>query len=121
MHTSPVALFVLVDIIVTVAVFRYVLARRDRFGGVLGQLSQLAAVSADVRRETKEYLSANWSGDPASLPSALVPLLAKLESDMASRGVNVDRENLKRMVVHIILNERLARVGDIQEAMKQVA
>jgi hypothetical protein len=116
-----IAGFVLLDVVVTLAAIRFVLARRSGAAGAVGGLRQLAALSGDIDRQTQEYLAANWSGDPGSLPAAVGPLLAKLESDLRARGVNVDRALLKTFVEQVILRRGLARANDLREAMKQVA
>ena len=121
MNTTFVALFVLVDIAVTVAVLRLVLARRGGLAGIADKLRQVAAVSADIERGTRDYLAANWSGDPGSLPAVIGPLLAQLESDLRARGMDVGRAQLKSLVGQVILRQGLARSDDVRQAMKQVA
>ena len=121
MNPTLVAAIVLVDIVITLAVLRFVLAKRGGIAGVIGKLGKLAAVAADLERETKAYLAANWSGDAASLPGVVEPLLAKLESDLRARGVDVGRAQLKPLVEQVILRQGNARASDVREAMKQVA
>ncbi len=121
MNLTLVAIFVAVDIVVTLLVLRFVLAKRGGLGGALGQLRQLAGASAELERETKEYLAANWSGDAASLPGVVEPLLAKLEGDLRARGVDLGRAQLKPFVERVILLQGRARAGDVREAMKRVA
>lgn len=121
MNSTWVALFVLVDIVVTLAVVRFVLARRGGIAGLVGQLRGLAAVASDLERQTKDWLAANWNGDTDSLPAVVEPLLARLESDMCARGVELGRAELKPFVEQVILRQGGARAGDVREAMKRVA
>jgi hypothetical protein len=116
-----VAVLVLLDIVVTVTVLRIVLARSGGIAGALGKLRAITGAAADIERETKAFLAANWSGDPASLPAVAGPLLAKLESDLKARGIDVDRAQLKPLVEQIILRQGSAPAKEVREAMKQVA
>jgi hypothetical protein len=120
-NSTYVAVFVLVDILVTLAVVRFEIARRGGAAAVFGKLRTLAALAPELERETKAWLAANWNGDASTLPAVVEPLLARLESDVRARGVDLGRAELKPFVEQVVLRQGAARAGDVREAMKQVA
>lgn len=114
--------FVVFDILVTVIVLRAVLARRGGLSKVLGvDLKQLLELSHEMEREAEEHLRANWSGDPATLSVPLASLLDRFEARCRERNVAVSREALKPMLARLVLAKKLAKSGEVNEAMKQVA
>jgi hypothetical protein len=117
-----IAAFVLFDIVVTALVLRVVLARRGGVLQALGvNLQRIMALSHEMESETENYLRANWSGDPTTLPLALRSLLDTFESRAREQQVPVTRDELKPMLARLVLAQRLAESRDVQEAMKQVA
>lgn len=122
MLTWAIVAFVLVDIVVMVIVMRAVFARRGGLAGMLGvDLKRIMALSEDMERETEQYLRANWSGDPTTLPLALRSLLDTFEARAREQEIGVTRDELKPMLARLVLAKRLAESRDVQEAMKQVA
>jgi hypothetical protein len=71
--------------------------------------------------ETEQYLRANWSGDPTTLPVALGGLLDRFEARAREKQVPVTRAELKPMLGRLVLARRLAAGHDVNEALKQVA
>lgn len=122
MPVWAIVAFVVFDILVTVLVLRAVLAKRGGLSKVLGvDLKQVLALSGEMERETEEYLRANWSGDASTLPVALAALLDRYEGRCRERGLPVSREQLKPMLARLVLARRLAKSGEVREAMRQVA
>lgn len=114
--------FVVVDILVIVIVLRAVLEKHGGLSKVLGvDLAQIIELSKEMERETEEYLRANWSGDPATLSPALASLLDRFEARCRERNVAVSREQLKTMLARLVPGRRLAKRGDVNEALRQVA
>lgn len=117
-----IAAFILFDAIVVVIVLRALVARRGGLSAVLGvNLENIMAVSNEMERETGEYLRANWSGDPTTLPVALTSLLDKFEQRVKEKQLPVTRSELKPMLGRLVLTQRLAKSSDVNEALKQVA
>lgn len=122
MPVWAIVAFVVFDIIVTVLVLRAVFARRGGLSALLGaDLRKIMSVSNEMEHETEEYLRANWSGDPTTLPLALNALLDRFETRTREKQLPVTREELKPMLGRLVLSRRLAKSHDVQEALKQVA
>ena len=119
-----IALFVTFDILVTSTVLVVVLRRRRALAGLDGAGLDPGKV-ADIRREvesrTREYLQANWSGDPSTLPVALTSLLDSLDADLRERGTPIERMQLRIMVGRVIEAGGMAKGHDVREAMRLVA
>jgi len=114
--------FVVFDILVTVIVLRALLARRGGLSALLGvNLQHIMQVSNEMERETEEYLRANWSGDPTTLPVALTSLLNRFESRVRDKQLPVTRDELKPMLGRIVLARKLAKSSEVHDALKQVA
>jgi hypothetical protein len=117
-----IAAFILFDVIVAVIVLRAIIAGRGGLSAVLGvNLENIMAVSNEMERETQEYLRANWSGDPTTLSVALTALLDRFEQRVREKQLPVTRSELKPMLGRLVLSQRLAKSGDVNEALKQVA
>lgn len=114
--------FVVFDVIVTVIVLRAVLSKRGGLAAVLGvDLRNIMQVSTEMEHETEEYLRANWSGDPSTLPVALTSLLDRFEARVRDKQLPVTRDELKPMLGRLVLARRLAKSAEVHEALKQVA
>ncbi|MCC6349557.1 MAG: hypothetical protein IT347_08200 [Candidatus Eisenbacteria bacterium] len=114
--------FVVFDVALALFVLRTVLARRGGLKAVLGtDLRNIMEVSSEMERETENYLRANWSGDPTTLPVALGSLLDRFEARVRDRQLPVTRAELKPMLGRLVLAQRLASGHDVQEALKRVA
>jgi hypothetical protein len=64
---------------------------------------------------------ANWSGAPEQLPQVLESLLVELERDAQIRGIAISHEMLKSILTSSVRAHRIARGGDLEQAMRQVA
>lgn len=114
--------FVLVQVVVTVIVVRTMISRGGGLSSILGaDLQSIMEVSKQMELETEEYLRANWSGDPATLPVALNALLDRFESRVRERRLPITRAELRPMLGRLVLQRRLAKGHDVNEALKQVA
>ena len=117
-----IAAFIFFDAIVMVIVLRAIIAKRGGLSAVLGvNLENIMAVSNEMERETEQYLRANWSGDPTTLPVALTSLLDRFEQRVKEKQLPVTRSELKPMLGRLVLTQRLAKSSDVNEALKQVA
>jgi hypothetical protein len=122
MPAWAIGAFVVFDIIVTAIVLRAVISRRGGLSAMLGvNLQRIMALSAEMEQETQEYLRANWSGEPTTLPLALRHLLDRFEARAREEQVAVTREELKPMLARLVLAQKLAGNHEVQEALKQVA
>lgn len=122
MNTLWIAAFVLADVLLTAAVLLFVIRRRGGVAGALGfDPKQALEVSRQLESDATEYLRANWSGDPSTLPQALTGLLDRVESKLAEEQLPLDRERLKPIVLQIVTAKHLADGREAREAMKKVA
>ena len=114
--------FILFDVIATAAVLLWIIRKRGGVAGVLGfDPKQAMSISRDMEHDAEEYLRANWSGDPSTLPAALDALLVRFEQRMAAEHLPLERARLKPIVLQIVEAKHLANSHDAREAMKKVA
>jgi hypothetical protein len=126
-----VMLFIVFDIIVTIAVTVFVLKRRltvdvnvIRTGSGISTIDQFRAIAGFARDQHErigDYMRANWSGIPDQLPGVLGSLIALLESDAQAKGITVDRDMLKTLVATSLRSHRIAKANDVGNALEHVA
>jgi len=120
-------MFIIADAIIVTAIGLLIISGRLKLkgsfkvttGGV--DLPALMAFSKEKHARIGEYLRANWSGAPESLPQVLETLLAELQSDAQARGLTLDREMLKSILASSVRAHRVVKSHDLGEAMKRVA
>ena len=115
--------FIAFDMVVTVLVVLWVVRRRA--GGPMGVLGvDFAAVrqfSDKAQPLASEYMRANYSGDPESLPSVLSGLLDRLQSEAQVMKLPLDRDVLRSVLKQLVAGQKLASGSEIARAMKKVA
>ncbi len=125
-----IVVFVVFDMVVTVLVIRHVLARRAAAGdaaregnarGALPDLRRIAGFTEAIHPRLGEIVRAHWSGDPMSLPGVLGIALDEAAREARERGLELDRDTLKRLVEASLAKHRVAKGGALREALKQVA
>ena len=121
---SPIliVMFVAMELVVTVFVLNRVLAKRGGLAAVLvagcaGSPPPPATSSA----RAGSTCAPTGAGTPCSLPGVIEPLLAKLQADLASRGLTVTRSQLLPILEQVILRENLGDPREVREALKRVA
>jgi len=118
-------LFVIFDILVTALILRHLLAKRaaagDGAAAALLDIGKLSQFTQAIHPRVGEMVRANWSGDPAALPQVLSRVLDEVEREARSRGLTDDRGVLKRVIEYSLAKHRLARSGEVREALRQVA
>ena len=118
-----------VDIIVTALVLRRILARRaaNRTAPTapaapgLFDIRKLRAFTDEIHPRIGEYVRANWSGQPESLPGVLSAVLDDVSATANRMGLALDRDVLKRVVESSLAKHGAAKSDVVREALKQVA
>jgi hypothetical protein len=124
MNTTVIAVFVVVDIIVTAAVLWIIFTRRkadgapNLFGFDFGRFKRF---TDEAHAEVGEYLRANYSGDPQQLPGVLPPLLDRLQARAQSEGLPLEREMLKTVIARSAAMHKVAKQNDVAHALDRVA
>ncbi len=122
MNIGLVALFVVVDVVATIAIILFVLRRRGLTLATAGsQLKRITEVSREIEQRTENALRTQWSGDPSTLPLVLSGLVSEIEADLRARELPLDRAQLRVLIGRVIEARGLAQGHDVREAMKQVA
>jgi hypothetical protein len=117
-----VGLFVLANVLLTAAFAYQALKRHGGLPGLAGiDFAKLKAFTDSTQAMIREYMQANWSGGPETLPAALTALLSRLEAHAQSQGFPMERALLKSLMVRTIETQGLANGRDLREAIRQVA
>jgi hypothetical protein len=86
-----------------------------------GQLRGLATFAAEQNERIGAYVRDNWHGVPGALPAVLDALLTELEQDAEAKGLWLDRETLKSMLVVALRSNRVVDSDVVLEALEKVA
>jgi len=86
-----------------------------------GQLRGLATFAAEQNERIGSYVRKRWNGVPEKLPPVLDALLTDLERDAAAKGLLLDRETLKSMLVVALRSNRVGDSDVVIEALDKVA
>jgi hypothetical protein len=86
-----------------------------------GQLRGLATFAAEQNDRISAYVRDKWSGVPNQLPAVLDALLTDLEHDAEAKGLWLDRETLKSMLVVALRSNRVVDSDVVLEALEKVA
>jgi hypothetical protein len=79
------------------------------------------AFARELRSMTTDYLRVNWSGQAEDLHQALRPLLEKARALALERGVPIDEDMLRAVLVQAVSAERLAKRPQLEAAMDSIA
>src|SRR6516225_843513 len=90
---------ILADIIVTAAVVLWVMKRNGLFGSGSLSLAKLRSFSDAIGPLTRDYLQANYGGNPDTLPDVLVELLAQIEQKAKEQQLELSRDTLKMVMM----------------------
>jgi len=113
-----IALFIVVDALVIALVLRKVgLGRAGPGGASLTGLAQFTSVAAE---ETRNYMGANYGGDPASLPGVLQGLVDRLAARASEQGLALDRQTLKQFAALSVISLQSAKAHDVRTAIASV-
>ena len=86
-----------------------------------GQLRGLATFAAEQNERIGTYVRDKWNGVPDQLPAVLDALLTDLEHDAEAKGLWLDRETLKSMLVVALRSTRSVDSDVVIEALEKVA
>lgn len=126
--------FIVLDVVVTAVVLRRAFAKQnarwakekeEKSAGApaatLPNWGALKSFTDDLHPRIGELVRMNWSGDSMSLPGVLAQALDLAERESRTRGLDLDRETLKKLVETSLALHHVAKGGVIREALKQVA
>ena len=86
-----------------------------------GQLRGLATFAAEQNDRISTFVRDKWSGVPDQLPAVLDALLTELEHAAEAKGLWLDRETLKSMLVVALRSNRIVDNDVVIEALEKVA
>lgn len=111
MFWIALVLFAVIDVVVIAVMIR-------RFGaGLLGGAAPGGKVLETAHAMVGDYLRANYSGDPAQLPSALAGLMPRLRDLLRDQGVEPKPEVLRALVEISAARHRIASPQELREAL----
>lgn len=85
------------------------------------QIRALTAFANEQHQRIGNYMQANWSGAPEELSGVLARLIESIEQDARARGLTTDRDVIESMVEASLRAHKVAKGGDVREALKKVA
>jgi hypothetical protein len=80
----------------------------------------LMEYAKELRSMTSEYLQVNWSGQPEDLHRALKPLLEKARALALQRGITMDEDTLRLMVIQAVARTTRVKRTDLTAAMDSI-
>jgi hypothetical protein len=113
------AAFIIVDVVVTVAVLKGVLAV-DSSLKVLTAMPDRKIVEA-AHELVGQYLKANYSGDPNSLPAALNGVVPQVTELIRESGAEPGPDVVKALIAISAAKHRVGTMNQIREALKAAA
>lgn len=87
----------------------------------LDQVRALTAFANEQHERIGNDMQANWSGAPEQLPAVLGRLIDTLEQEARAKGLPVDRDMLTSVVEASLRSHRIAKGGQVREALKKAA
>jgi hypothetical protein len=112
------AAFLVVDAIVAVHIVKQV-AARARLAGV--DLRTIGRAAECAHAQIGDYLRANWSGDPASLGTALRGVMPVLRHVAREHGLQLDDASLEIVLATSVQKHGLASATQVREALRSAA
>ena len=112
-----IAGFVVFDAIVLWWVFAK--RRIPALGGMtFGEFQKFTVATGSLIRD---HMRSSYSGQPEQLPEVLPDLLSKVQAQVMSKGMRLERPILKQVVGKMIVMNRLAEQAHVEDAMEKVA
>ena len=109
------AAFLVVDALVAVYIVKQVTARA-RLAGV--DLRTIGRAAECAHAQIGDYLRANWSGDPASLGSALRGVMPVLRHVAREHGLQLDDAALENVLATTVQKHGIASATQVREALR---
>ena len=116
--------FILLDIVVTLAVVAFVVKRRDSNGALMVGGLNIGAIrdyTDAIHPRIGEYVRSNWSGAPDQLPLVLENMLAEMDREARTHGLELDRDTLKKLLRASLASHKVAPGKNLDEALAHVA
>jgi hypothetical protein len=120
-HTLFIAIAVLIDLTITVAVISYVLRKRGLLSVLTTGLEKFRTFSAETSEMAQNHLLANYSGNPEDLPAVLTSLLDQIEQKAKEQNIALNRDALKMVLLRSVQSQQGMNYNDLQKAMRKVA
>ena len=83
-------------------------------------LKGLVEFANELGPRTSAYLEVNWSGHPEDLHRALKPLLEKARALALQRGITMDEDTLRTVVVQAVARTRQVNGAQLAAAMDSI-
>ena len=93
---------------------------KGHFSFTVVAVKGLVEFARDLGSMTGEYLKVNWSGQPEDLHRALKPLLEKARALALQRGITMDEDTLRNMVIQAVVQTRLVKRAPLVAAMDSI-
>jgi hypothetical protein len=115
-----ILLFFIIDTIVVLVVVWWFMNRRRQLVQQLHgpSLEQVTGFARDVEPQIREYMAANYAGDPATLAQVLPALASRLETQARASGLELGRETIEAIVAKTIAGQRVAREREVHRAFE---
>lgn len=118
---SIILIAVGIDVVLSGVFAFWLLSKRGLLGSLGADLVKIRAFGESVQEMTGEYLRANYSGDPASLPATLDQLLSLLDAKAKAQNLELGRDALKMVLMRAIASQENLPARDAMTALKKVA
>ncbi len=115
-------LFLVFDAIVMFVIFKRFAARRAASGepADLAGIGNITRFAGTASEETKNYIAANYSGDPGQLPGVLQGLVNRLAERATEQGLTFDRTTLKHFAGTAVIALKAAPQREVTAALESV-
>ena len=120
-HTLFIMIAVIVDLVITAAVLNYLIRKRGLLTVLTTGLEKFRTFNAETSEMARNYLLANYSGNPEDLPAVLTALLDQIEQKAREQGITLNRDALKMVLLRSVQTQQGMNAGDLQKAMRKVA
>ena len=113
MFLLPLAFFAISCLVVMTRI-------RGHFSFTMVAVKGLVEFARELGPMTSEYLKVNWSGQSEDLHRALEPLLEKSRALAIERGITLDEDTLRNIVVQAAVHTRLVKRAQVVAAMDSI-
>src|SRR5262245_53188042 len=113
MFLLPLAFFAISFLVIVTRV-------KGQFTFTVVAVKGLVEFAKELGPMTREYLDVNWSGQPEDLHRALKPLLEKTRAMALQRGVTMDEDTLRNMVIQAVAATKRVKRAQLVAAMDSI-
>ena len=113
-------MFLIMLAVFVVALLSVFFRAKGQFTFTVVAVKGLVEFARDLGPMTSEYLKVNWSGQSEDLHRALKPLLEKARALALERGITMDEDTLRNMVIQAVAHTRLVKRAQLVAAMDSI-